>query len=365
MDSLSRHEQLLRVFHLIDILFGARQPLSTAELKDRLQSRGVIDEMSDKNIRRDVEFLVRFGYAVKETKKRSPRGATVQAWEIRPGRGAVELTAPAITLPELLSLAVARDLLAPLAGTIYWRGVSQVIDKLERVATPELLTYVGDHQEGLVVHPRPARGKYRSRMLNAVHRAIRNSLELEIRYTSLADTKPKKSTIRPEAIVLYDGAVYIAARRAASAGRKASRGDGDIRFFKLDRVTDARVTSRTFDRPPTPVADLLADSITIYRSTDPPRRYRIRVEPERARWAVEKPFHPRQKVRQQADGGVILEIERAWDGEMIPQLLALGEMVEVLDPLDVRERIADMARAIVARYSGRPRRAADTLPASG
>jgi hypothetical protein len=30
MDSISRHEQLLRVFHLIDILFGARQPLTTA-----------------------------------------------------------------------------------------------------------------------------------------------------------------------------------------------------------------------------------------------------------------------------------------------------------------------------------------------
>jgi hypothetical protein len=57
MDSLSRHEQLLRVFHLIDILFGARQPLTTAELKERLRSRGVIEEMSDKNIRRDLEFL--------------------------------------------------------------------------------------------------------------------------------------------------------------------------------------------------------------------------------------------------------------------------------------------------------------------
>jgi predicted DNA-binding transcriptional regulator YafY len=365
MDSISRHEQLLRVFHLIDILFGARQPLTTAELKERLQERGVIDEMSDKSIRRDVEFLGRFGYALAVTKKRSPRGATVQAWEIRPGRGAEELAAPAITLPELLSLAVARDLLAPLAGTVYWRGIAQVIDKLERVATPELLAYVGDHQEGLVVHPRPAGGKYRPRTLNAVHRAIRNAQELEIRYTSLADTKPRKSTIRPEAIVLYDGAVYIAARRSPPAGRRPASDVGEMRFFKLDRVADARVTSRTFHRSPTPVADLLADSITIFRSPAPPRRYRIRVEAERARWAVEKPFHPRQKVRKQADGGVILEIERAWDDELVPQLLALGELVEVLEPLDVRDRIAETARAIVARYAGRPRRAADTLSASG
>ena len=71
MDSISRHEQLLRVFHLIDIFFGARQPLTIAELKDRLQERGVIDEMSEKNIRRDVEFLEKFGYAVRRSRKES------------------------------------------------------------------------------------------------------------------------------------------------------------------------------------------------------------------------------------------------------------------------------------------------------
>ncbi|MFM7206399.1 MAG: helix-turn-helix transcriptional regulator [Planctomycetaceae bacterium] len=365
MDSISRHEQLLRVFHLIDILFGAKQPLTTAELKERLQTRGVIDEMSDKNIRRDVEFLGRFGYAVKETKKRSPRGAAVQAWEIRPGRGAAELIAPAISLPELLSLAVARDLLAPLAGTLYWRGISRVIEKLERVATPQLLDYVAAHHDGLVVHPRPTGGKYRSRTLNAVHRAISSRQELRIRYAGLADRTPKAFAVRPEAVVLYDGAIYIAAHRTPDADRRRTGGADAIRFYKLDRVVEATVLSRTFEPDGTPVADMLADSITIYRSPAPPRRYRIRVEPERAKWAAEKPFHPGQKVRRQADGGLILEIERAWDGEMIPQLLALGDMVEVIEPLDVRDRLTEAARAIVARYSARPQRSPRTLPASG
>jgi len=366
VDSISRHEQLLRVFHLIDILFGARQPLTTAELKERLQERGVIDDMSDKSIRRDVEFLERFGYAVKESKKRSPKGVNVQAWAIQPGRGAAELQPPAITLPELLSLAVARDFLTPLAGTVYWRGIAQVIDKLEKVATPELLAYVHEHQEGLVVHPRPTTGKYRSKTLNAVHRAIRGSRELEIRYTGVADRSPRRSVIRPEALVLYDGSVYVAAYRAAAAGRSGRGRDPDaIRFFKLDRVTDALVTSRTFDRRPTPVAELLADSITIFRAAEPPRRYRIRVEPTLARWAVEKPFHPRQRVRRQPDGGLVLEIERAWDGEMLPQLLALGDAVEVLEPADMRDRIADTAAAVAARYAVRPRAAVSRLPASG
>jgi predicted DNA-binding transcriptional regulator YafY len=349
MDSISRHEQLLRVFHLIDILFGARQPLTMAELKDRLVARGVIDRMSERNLRRDVDFLGKFGYALKRSRKRTSRGSTCDAWSIQAGRGADELSPPAVTLPELLSLAVAREFLAPLAGTFYWRGIGQLLAKLERVATPELLDYVAAHRDGLVVHPRPAPPKYRSKTLTAINRAIRQSLELSLRYTSLGADEPRRITIRPEALVAYEGAIYIAGTRAPAAGGAADA--AGVRFFKLDRVADARVTSRTFTRRAARVDALLADSITLYRSIEPPRRYRIRVDAERARWACEKPFHPGQRVKRDRDGSVVLEIERAWDGEMLPQLLALGEHVEVLEPADVRARLAATAERIAARHA--------------
>jgi predicted DNA-binding transcriptional regulator YafY len=50
---------------------------------------------------------------------------------------------------------------------------------------------------------------------------------------------------------------------------------------------------------------------------------------------------------------------------MIPQLLALGEMVEVLEPADVRERMAEAAAAILDRYAGKPRRRLSTVSKSG
>lgn len=348
MDSLSRHEQLLRIFHLIDILFGARYPLTAAELKAELRSRGVIDEMSDKNIRRDIAFLEKFGYALKAVKKRSDRGTACQAWAIEPGRGAHELAAPLVTLPEILSLAVARSFFAPLAGTVYWHGISQLLARIERLVTPALLEYVDRHKQGLVVHPRPSHGKYSSRTLNAINRSIQNGLTLGIRYRSLSDSGPKSYSVNPEALVVYDGSIYIAARLASP---EKGRSDADaLRFFKLDRVTEAKPSSRPFVRPSESVESLLADSMTIFRSSRPPRRYRIRIDAARARWAVEKPFHPGQKVRPQADGGVILDIERAWDEELIPQLLGLAEHAEVLEPADVRDRIVETAERIAGRY---------------
>lgn len=47
---------------------------------------------------------------------------------------------------------------------------------------------------------------------------------------------------------------------------------------------------------------------------------------------------------------MILDIDRAWDDEMIPQLLGLADHVEVLEPEDVRERILEVAQRITAKY---------------
>lgn len=351
MDSLGRHEQLLRLCHLVEILVAARRPQTVGELKDRLRDRGVIEDLSDRTIQRDLRFLETFGYPLRCARPGQGDERQRPGWSLERGPGPAGLAAPAISLPELLALTVARDFLTPLAGTFYWRGISQLLSRAERLATPALIDYADTHREGLVVHPRPPEGRYRPRLLAAINRAIRNALELQIRYRGQGDRRAVTRTIQPEALVLYDGVLYIAAH-PGEATPPASPG---LRFFKLDRLTAARVTKRTFTPHRTSVADSLADSITIYRSTkSAPRGYRIVVSADRARWACEKPFHPRQKVTRRADGSVLLEIEKAWDDEMVPQLLALADCVEVVEPVDIRARIAATAERIAALYRKDP-----------
>jgi predicted DNA-binding transcriptional regulator YafY len=62
---------------------------------------------------------------------------------------------------------------------------------------------------------------------------------------------------------------------------------------------------------------------------------------------------------------VVLEIDRGWDEELIPQLLGLGDAAEVLEPTDVRDRISTIAGRIVARYAGRPLRSLDARSLGG
>lgn len=347
MDSINRHEQLLRIFNLIDILGAARVPLTVKELKERLRERGVIDEMSDKNLRRDILFLEKFGYALEETKKPATKGPARTAWTLRHGIGRGALPPPSVALPELLSLAVAREFLAPLAGTIYWRGFSQLFAKLEAIATPALLDYIERHKDGLVVHPRPAGAKYDPALLGTINRAILGHLVLTIRYRRLGDDAFSSQTIEPEALVVYDASLYIAGY--------PSDGDGGVRFYKLDRIERVQAGPKSFTPRSEPLASLLADSITLFRSPTPPRRFRIRVDATRARWARERPFHPGQKVVDEPDGGIVLVIERGWEEEIVPQLLSLGAHAELLEPKDVRGRIAAEAARMAARHERRSR----------
>ena len=347
MNSISRYEQLLRMCYLIEILSNARRPLSTAELKDGLLDRGAGDGLSDRTVRRDLGFLESFGYPVqRESTSRGGRGNGGR-WSLEgtPARGG--LTPPPMSLPEVLALLVARDYLSPLAGTFYWRGITDLLARAERQASPALIKFANEHRDGVVVHPTPEKGRYRSRLLATINRAIRNTLELDILYQGVRNKKAVRRRVQPESMVVYGSAVYVAAYPVASEGKEPS----GLRFFKLDRLESARVTNKTFERRPVGVADLLADSITLFRpSAEKPRRYRLVVTPERSKWACEKPFHPGQRVTHRPDGSVLLEIDRAWDGEILPQLLGLAEHVEVLEPKDVRAEVVATARRILSVY---------------
>lgn len=348
MQSINRYEQLLRMCHLIEMLADARRPLSVSELKDGLVERGSGSDLADRTVRRDLGFLESFGYPLRHD---PPSRGREGRWSLEgmPARGG--LTPPPLSLPEVLALLVARDYLAPLAGTFYWRGITELLSRAERQAPRSLVEFAKEHRDGLVVHPRPIRNRYRSKVLSAINRSIRDSLELDILYRGVGKKQARRRRIQPESMVVYGASIYVAAYPGGS-GPSSSAG---LRFFKVDRLLAARVTPERFERREVGVADLLADSITLFRpSAEQPRRYRIVVAPERSRWACEKPFHPRQRVVHRPDGSVLLEIDRAWDGEMLPQLLGLAEYGEVLEPTDVRAALAASARRIVDMYAVAP-----------
>ncbi|MEX2500925.1 MAG: WYL domain-containing transcriptional regulator [Trueperaceae bacterium] len=131
---------------------------------------------------------------------------------------------------------------------------------------------------------------------------------------------------------------------------------GEVRIYKLARMERAR---------------LLADRYVIPSDFDPlehmrgawgivvgePVRVRIRAAPEVAFWFRERRADgpDLQVTDEAADGSLTVEVHGnlAADGdlhELLSFLLGWGPKIEVLDPPQVRERIATELRAAAARY---------------
>jgi predicted DNA-binding transcriptional regulator YafY len=65
---------------------------------------------------------------------------------------------------------------------------------------------------------------------------------------------------------------------------------------------------------------------------------------------LEDPWHPRQQVERQGDGGIVLTVEAAHEMEIIPRVLALGSDAEVLSPASCRKTLAQIARKLAETY---------------
>lgn len=77
----------------------------------------------------------------------------------------------------------------------------------------------------------------------------------------------------------------------------------------------------------------------------------LRFSPARARWVQAERWHPKQRLEPLPDGGIRLSLPYADERELLMDILRHGRHVEVEAPTALRQRVAEEAAALVARYS--------------
>ena len=123
------------------------------------------------------------------------------------------------------------------------------------------------------------------------------------------------------------------------------------RTFKLERITDAQLTTERFEPATDPEALAnLARAWTV--SDEEPARVRLRFHDAAAgSRALENRWHPSQHADLGADGTVELSFEVAGLLEITPWILTWGDTVEVLEPIELRERMTAVVLGMAARYA--------------
>ncbi|WP_371656097.1 MULTISPECIES: helix-turn-helix transcriptional regulator [unclassified Streptomyces] len=191
-------------------------------------------------------------------------------------------------------------------------------------------------------------------LLDALQRAVVDGLRIRLGYArpgSPAGTR----TVDPLGLVTKAGVPYLVAgtEKGARAGDEAAAGsvhDG-LRIFRLDRITSVEVTADPVVRPEG------FDLATAWRALAAPMEERMlgatvrgRAEPTAGR-VLGVLFGGRLRLGgERADGWLEMEIDGPSPEVVAAQLAGLGASVEILEPPQARERLAQLAAELAALY---------------
>lgn len=127
---------------------------------------------------------------------------------------------------------------------------------------------------------------------------------------------------------------------------------GEVRVLKLERIESAELTNATFEPPaPSELLERLDRAWGVWLSDEEPELVRLRFTRQVAERVRETRWHPTQRLTDGPDGGVEMTVRVASTVEILPWVLGWGATVHVLEPTDLRHRVADEHRRAAASYT--------------
>lgn len=320
---MERHER----FHLIDQMLQNGRVVSRKAFTERL-------EVSLATFKRDIEYL------------RDRMGAPIQ-WDRERGGYYYDPGAPRFSLPglwfnasEIYALLTMQHLLHNLEPGLLSPHVAPLLGRMEK-----LLEDVRQPSREIHRRIRILRMAAREQALphfSTVAQGLLERRRLQLKYYGRGSDEVTEREVSPQRLLHYRENWYLDAWCHLRKG---------LRSFAIDAIQSAQL----LDEPCKEVDEktlekVLASSYGIF-SGEATETARLRFTPERARWVSREQWHPEQKGSFDAKGYYSLEFPYHDDRELSMDILRHGPDVEVLGPVSLRLRIAELAKATRDIYS--------------
>lgn len=333
---MARNEQLIRQHKILQLLERVRFGKTLEELQTDIIEELGLSSIHTRTIKRDLEALQSAGVDVGSHD--SPRG---KIWKLGPlAKTATKITA---TSTELISLALGKRLMNPLAGTPFWRGIESFWNKVQDEIPASVMEHYEKFWKTLRVLGVPVKSyETHQGMLNTIHRAINDHRILEIEYESPGKPVAKRM-INGYTVALFQASLYVVGVDHGDEERR-------IKTWKLDRFHSAVALDKYFKFDESLDIDQhLSDSLGIFFGNKP-QNFRIRLSTRSARWVIEEPWHPEQQIKELKNGQFELTVRSASEMEIIPRVLQLGKDAEILAPASARRALTEIVRELAQQY---------------
>ena len=172
--------------------------------------------------------------------------------------------------------------------------------------------------------------------------ALLSRQRLQLSYYSRARDDVSEREVSPQLLIHYRGNWYLGAWCHKQEA---------MRSFSMDAIQQASVSTKTSKSLPKKELDgFIGKGYGIFAG-DNVQWAKLKFSAERARWVSRELWHPQQKVAEQADGSLILEVPFTDIRELSMDVLRQGRHVEVLGPKELRQEVMTELTAALGNYS--------------
>jgi predicted DNA-binding transcriptional regulator YafY len=161
--------------------------------------------------------------------------------------------------------------------------------------------------------------------------------------------KSVERTLHPLGIVLKGGVWYLVAAT-----------EGQVRTYRISRIATLQLLDEPAERPERfDLGAFWAESSAAYERDAPRLDVVVRVRPDRYWWLSDAAGQLAMESAEILDvpdreGWTHVRLRMEWPDEAGRRLAALGPSVEILEPVELRGRVARAARELLAHYGDDP-----------
>ena len=182
---MARGSQLQRQWQLLRVLESNRFGVNIEELAERT-------ECSRRTIERDLGILQKMGFPIHA----ETRDYGKKFWRLQ--KHFLESDQLVLGPTELVSMYMARELMKPLSGTCFGKGMEELWGKIKTLLPAKALSYFMQLDESILVRLRKVKnGQKESPFLEPVQRAIEECKVLKLTYSSYRDDKGYEMDFHP------------------------------------------------------------------------------------------------------------------------------------------------------------------------
>lgn len=177
------------------------------------------------------------------------------------------------------------------------------------------------------------------RFLTDIISAMRDFRVISLCYQSFRHPEPFCFNVRPYCVKYFKQRWYLL-------------GDSNLglRIYSLDRFVDMEELEEHFEIPKGFDAEEYFGNYFGVIIGEEPEDVKIRVVPDQVKYFRTLPMHGSQRETVQEDGSSVFSYHIAPTFDFVQEILSHGADVEVLEPAELRESIADIIAGMASRY---------------